>query len=832
MIKLGVVAAGVIAVGLTGYGVGVGAQQSSSDLPAVHTKSPSKPEMLAIAEGTSHEAQEQIEALGLKNIIVRSVKPSDEAIASSERPTQILNYGLKYSDYDRMVETIPNIRKILPIREIKKQIRRGPNVLEGRVVGTTHDYADFNHLRIEKGRFLIASDNEKYQNYAVLAAETAERLFPHEDPLNQAVKLGSDYFTVIGVTARRAASAGIGRLAAQDFNKDAYIPLNTCRLRFGERIIDTHSGSRQAEETQLTQITLQVNSIDDVLPTVPLVRASYEKYHPMKDVEIIVPYEMLLPARQQGHARRSDVRSINSAVQSQTTVLTIVPDGSIVKKGDVLVALDSSALSNQLINQRITTRSAEAIFLNAKLAREYADHALTAYQDDLFPRDEREAKGEVEVAERELAVAQGQLELNVGGGRMVPEQAKLNVKRYELDVARAKLALEKARNRLHILTQYTRHQQTSGLDMAVKKARSDELAKGATWELEKGKEQKLERHDRRLHDRRPDRRHRRLFRPRRAGFHHSRARFPHANRPPSRRRTPIGGKIRGSKIGDSRAPLRGLPVEALIETTGAPHGRGIVRRAVARHPHPLRIRDRERVDRPAIAGAVHPPSRPVGVRGAGRAPWADGPARLPQPAPRPERRPGRLPGHVPDPGAAVGLDPTAGFGRELALRRRLPGGGPGPGRVGPPPDRRGASGRAGHRGRRAGRGGDPDREEFGPIVQEEVRRLPEKYRAAVVLCYWEGLTQEQAAAQLGCPLGTVRSRLARASDLLRRRLTRRGLEPMAVGLESDPKASATSARAGAVHGPSGFGIRGRPERRIRSSRPRWLPWSIGCSGGR
>jgi protein involved in polysaccharide export with SLBB domain len=64
-------------------------------------------------------------------------------------------------------------------------------------------------------------------------------------------------------------------------------------------------------------------------------------------------------------------------------------------------------------------------------------------------------------------------------------------------------------------------------------------------------------------------------------------------------------------------------------------------------------------------------------------------------------------------------------------------------------------------------------------VQEEVRRLPQKYRAAVVLCYWEGLTQEQAAAQLGCPLGTVRSRLARARDLLRRRLARRGVAPLA-----------------------------------------------------
>jgi HlyD family secretion protein len=68
---------------------------------------------------------------------------------------------------------------------------------------------------------------------------------------------------------------------------------------------------------------------------------------------------------------------------------------------------------------------------------------------------------------------------------------------------------------------------------------------------------------------------------------------------------------------------------------------------------------------------------------------------------------------------------------------------------------------------------------FGPIVQEEVRRLPERYRSVVALCYWQGMTQAQAAAQLGCPLGTVRSRLARARSLLRRRLIRRGQAPLA-----------------------------------------------------
>ena len=74
--------------------------------------------------------------------------------------------------------------------------------------------------------------------------------------------------------------------------------------------------------------------------------------------------------------------------------------------------------------------------------------------------------------------------------------------------------------------------------------------------------------------------------------------------------------------------------------------------------------------------------------------------------------------------------------------------------------------------------GEPDCAEFGALIQEEVRRLPEKHRAVVALCYWQGLTQEQAAARLGCPLGTVRSRLGPVRTRLHRQLTRRGLAPL------------------------------------------------------
>ena len=68
-----------------------------------------------------------------------------------------------------------------------------------------------------------------------------------------------------------------------------------------------------------------------------------------------------------------------------------------------------------------------------------------------------------------------------------------------------------------------------------------------------------------------------------------------------------------------------------------------------------------------------------------------------------------------------------------------------------------------------------DWSDLGTVIQEEIDRLPERFRCPVVLCDVMGLSHGRAASQLGIPAGTVKSRLGRAREILRGRLSRRGL---------------------------------------------------------
>ena len=117
--------------------------------------------------------------------------------------------------------------------------------------------------------------------------------------------------------------------------------------------------------------------------------------------------------------------------------------------------------------------------------------------------------------------------------------------------------------------------------------------------------------------------------------------------------------------------------------------------------------------------------------------------------------------------------------------------------------------------------------ELQEVLDDALQELPEKYRAALILCYLEGQTQEQAAVQLGCPLGTVRSRLAGGRKLLQTRLTRRGFTLSAAGLATLITVQTVSARlptklfATTVHAAAQYAS-GTPLRGLVSASVAWL----------
>jgi RNA polymerase sigma factor (sigma-70 family) len=89
----------------------------------------------------------------------------------------------------------------------------------------------------------------------------------------------------------------------------------------------------------------------------------------------------------------------------------------------------------------------------------------------------------------------------------------------------------------------------------------------------------------------------------------------------------------------------------------------------------------------------------------------------------------------------------------------------------------------------------PRHEEYAGVLDLEIERLPEGYRRAVVLHYLEGRSTEEIATMLGCPRGTVLSRLAAARKILQRRLERRGV---AISVAAALTASAPQAVRGEI----------------------------------
>ena len=247
--------------------------------------------LLAISEGISRAAQEQIKDLGVRNIILRSVFPEDDSVENTEF---WIPYGITRADYQTLMDTIPTITKALRIREAHRETYYRDKSLNARLVGCTPDYAAVMHLDVERGHFLTELNFVHVDNVCVLGAGIAKKFFPLSDPLGESIRVRNMSYLVVGVMKPRLPMAGIGgSLSSQDFSEDVYIPISTFWRRIGDRTLTISAGQRSGQHIQISQITFQVESVDEVLKTAKAIERTMVRLHKEHDFAVVIPLELL-----------------------------------------------------------------------------------------------------------------------------------------------------------------------------------------------------------------------------------------------------------------------------------------------------------------------------------------------------------------------------------------------------------------------------------------------------------------------------------------------------------------------------------------------------------
>ena len=249
--------------------------------------------MLAVGEGASMEALEQIRKLGSRNIIVNAQKPASEQTATNVR-TFLSIYGLLYEDVIRLADTIPSIKRIVPVKVIQKEGRLGKRTMDLRVVGSSADWFSLVSRPLIAGRVITVDDLTQRKNIAVLTEYGARRLLATEAVIGETLRMGSNYYEVVGIVQSESASEGA--MQTPDQQTDAYIPLTVAKEHFGDIFSQTKSGSQIREKVELHQLIVEVVDEDLVELTAAAIERQMEIYHVKKDYSISVPLALLKQA--------------------------------------------------------------------------------------------------------------------------------------------------------------------------------------------------------------------------------------------------------------------------------------------------------------------------------------------------------------------------------------------------------------------------------------------------------------------------------------------------------------------------------------------------------
>jgi putative ABC transport system permease protein len=241
--------------------------------------------MLSIGEGAKQEALEQFSLLGIQNVIVhhRGI-PASAATGEATQPSP----GLTLADARAVALTNPLVDLVIPAAERERSVRHGREEASVPVVGTTPDLPQATGQSVVRGRFFSHQDVLDTRRVCVLGSGVARDLFLFEDPVGARLKVGSEWYTVVGVLAPRGSGGGEDLEYVRDTNRDVYVPISNVLHRMGP----------EEDQAELDRMVVRVADHERVREAANILSRTLARRHRgVSDYELVVP-EQLLRQRQ------------------------------------------------------------------------------------------------------------------------------------------------------------------------------------------------------------------------------------------------------------------------------------------------------------------------------------------------------------------------------------------------------------------------------------------------------------------------------------------------------------------------------------------------------
>ena len=247
--------------------------------------------MMAISEGARRESLQQIRALGIDNIVVVSVKPPlGSDVASGRQESRVEDYGIKNVEREHIRATFENVRTLVSVRDMRRDIYAQGKRADIRLMATTPEFLTITKSKLvdSRSRFLSEQDGIKRKAVCVVGTTAARKLFGFRDPIGETISIVGMSFQVVGLFENPLCAKLAG---AHDFNNLIYVPLETANAMYGASLV--FPAEHKMTTVEIDYLYIRVRDVKQIRNTAARLKTYLAQNHDTLDYRVQIPYELM-----------------------------------------------------------------------------------------------------------------------------------------------------------------------------------------------------------------------------------------------------------------------------------------------------------------------------------------------------------------------------------------------------------------------------------------------------------------------------------------------------------------------------------------------------------